>query len=334
MSKPYFYGGQAVMEGVMMRGRRSMAVACRAPDGEIVVWEDELRPGPFLQRVRPLPFIRGVFLLWDTLLLGTRSLMFSANVSLQEEDEDPEQTEDAAEPDALTGPLLWGTVAVSLLFAVGLFFVVPVAFSAFLERYISSHFLVNLLEGVIRLGLLIGYLWLIARMEDIRRVFGYHGAEHKTIHAHEKGLALNVENVRPQPLEHVRCGTGFLLLVVLISVLIFVLLGRPPLLWLVASRIVLVPVIAAIAYEVIQLAGKHTDSIWVRAILWPGLMLQRLTTREPDDGMLEVAIAAFKRVAVRDGILDPATAADGARSVDDLGNEIGVPQPAVVGGDS
>ncbi len=331
MSKPFFYGGQAVLEGVMMRGRNSMAVACRAPDGEVVVWEDELRPGPILQKVRPLPFVRGVFILWDTLVLGTRSLMFSANVGIQEEGEDGEAAE---EPEMLTGILLWGTVAVSLLFAVGLFFIIPVGLSWVLERYISSHFTVNLLEGVIRLAMLIGYLALISQLNDIRRVFGYHGAEHKTIHAHEKGLPLDVEHVRPQPLEHVRCGTGFLLLVVLISVLVFALLGRPAMFWLVTSRILLVPVIAAIAFEVIRIAGSHTNHPLVRAALWPGLMLQRLTTREPDDSMLEVAIASFKCVAARDGILDEETARINALRVDDMGQPIAVPQTMVAAGDS
>lgn len=407
MSKPFYYGGQAVMEGVMMRGRSAMAVACRAPNGEIVVWEEELKPGPVLRRVRPMPFVRGAVVLWDTLVLGTRSLMFSANVSLQEEIEEEEASDpdsliafpwitlillllfgvvvgyfvaplvaglvgsfafeqhestmtligriltaavvvalgisvirahradveriergDPEEPEMLTGVFLWITVAISLLFAIGLFFVIPVGASAFLERFISSHFTVNLLEGVIRLAMLVGYLWLIARMEDIRRVFAYHGAEHKTINAHEKGLPLDVEHVRQQPLEHIRCGTGFLLIVVLLSVLVFALLGRPSLFWLVASRILLVPVIAALAFEVIRFGASRADSRWVQIILAPGLVLQRLTTREPDDDMLEVAMVAFNRVAVRDGIMQESQLAERAVPVDDLGRPLEIPTAA------
>lgn len=403
MAESYYYGGQAVMEGVLMRGRKSLAVACRAPNGEIVVYEEDLKPGPVLRRVRNLPFVRGAVVLWDTLILGTRALMFSANVSLQEELEEEEPHEVGGfpwvsivilliagalglyflapfvidllndvvassiwevgvraalglgvlwliyavvrshrnavarhesgltpEPEALTGVLLWGTVAVSLLFAIGLFFVVPVGASAFLERFISSHFVVNVLEGVLRLAMLVGYLWLISQMEDIRRVFAYHGAEHKTINAHEKGLPLDVEHVRPQPLEHIRCGTGFLLLVVLISVVIFVMLGRPPLLQLIASRVLLVPVIAAIGYEVIRFGAAHAESPVMRVILAPGLVLQRLTTREPEDEMLEVAIASFKRVAARDGIVAQHEIMDGAVPVNELGQPLEIPQGVAV----
>jgi uncharacterized protein YqhQ len=396
MSESYFYGGQAVMEGVMMRGRKTFAVACRAPNGDILVYEEELKPGPVLRRVRNLPFVRGAVVLWDTLILGMRSLMFSANVSLQIESEEEEEVtlggfpwitlailaliigllnwfvapaisgfvdgwingavresyvlwatravltavialmaldvvrshkravERAAagiaeEPEALTGALLWVTVGVSLIASIAIFFVAPVAATAWLERFVDSHLVVNFIEGLMRLGLLIGYLALISRMEDIRRVFAYHGAEHKTINAHEQGLPLDVEHVRPQPLEHIRCGTGFLLLVVLISVVVFSLLGRPGIFWLVTSRIVLVPVIAAIGFEVVRFGASHAGSRIMQAVLAPGLLLQRLTTREPDDDMLEVAIAAFKRVAVADGLFDESALADGAIIVDDLG---------------
>jgi uncharacterized protein YqhQ len=172
-------------------------------------------------------------------------------------------------------------------------------------------------------------------MEDIRRVFAYHGAEHKTIHAHEKGLPLDVEHIRPQPLEHIRCGTGFLLLVALISVILFSLLGRPSLFWLVASRILLVPVIAAIGFEVIRFGAAHAETLIMRIVLAPGLVLQRLTTREPEDDMLEVAVAAFKRVAARDGVIAQSELNDGAIIVDDLGRLIGVPvmaEPLVADG--
>jgi uncharacterized protein YqhQ len=235
---------------------------------------------------------------------------------------------------AATGALLWVTVGVSLIASIAVFFVAPVAATAWLERFIDSHLLVNFIEGVMRLGLLIGYLALISRMEDIRRVFAYHGAEHKTINAHEQGLPLDVENVRPQPLAHIRCGTGFLLLVVLISVVVFSLLGRPSLFWLVTSRIVLVPVIAAIGFEVVRFGASHAGSRIMQAILAPGLLLQRLTTREPDDAMLEVAIAAFKRVAARDGLFDESALNDGAIIVDDLGRPFpAMPVPEVAAAD-
>ena len=408
MSETYFYGGQAVMEGVMMRGRKTYAVACRAPNGDILIYEEELKPGPVLRRVRNLAFVRGAVVLWDTLILGMRSLMFSANVGLQEELDDDESEFDIGgfpwitlavlaaiggvavwflapllagfvneligreslettvewgarilvaaifaflgidlvrghraavaraergepeEPETLTGAILWVTVAFSLLASIAIFFVVPVAASAWLERFIASHLLVNIVEGVLRLALLIGYLLLIAQAEDIRRVFAYHGAEHKTINAYEQELPLDVEHIRPQPLEHIRCGTGFLLIVVLISVVVFSLLGRPSLFWLITSRIVLVPVIAAIGFEVIRFGARHSDSKLIQIILSPGLALQRLTTREPDDDMLEVAVAAFKRVAARDGVISEAELNDGAILVDDLGRPLDVIVPAGV----
>jgi uncharacterized protein YqhQ len=232
----------------------------------------------------------------------------------------------AEEPQMLTGPVLWATVGLSLSFSVALFFIVPVAGSAWLERYVDSHLAVNIIEGLIRFALLIGYLSLISRMEDIRRVFSYHGAEHKTIHAHEQGLPLDVANIRTQPLEHIRCGTGFLLLVVLISIVLFSMLGRPSLFWLVSSRVFLVPVIAAIGFEIIRFGAKHADKPAVKALLAPGLILQRLTTREPEDDMLEVAAAAFKRVAARDGVIAESALNDGAIEVDALGRPLaGIP---------
>jgi uncharacterized protein YqhQ len=326
MRQPYYYGGQAVMEGVMMRGRSTIAVAVRAPDGSIVVYEEELKPGPVLRRVRGWPFIRGAVVLWDTLLLGMRSLIFSANVGLAEEEFD--ENGEKEEPALLTGPFLWLTVGLSLLFSIALFFVLPLAVIGFLDRWIESDLVSNLIEGALRLAVLLGYLTLIARMEDIRRVFAYHGAEHKTINAWEAGLKVNVENVRTRALEHVRCGTGFLLLVVVISVFVFALLGRPPWVWRVASRIFLVPVIAAIGYEVIRFGAAHAENIIMRIILKPGLVLQRVTTREPDDSMLEVAIAAFKRVAVHDEAMSPDEIDDGAIQVDQLGQPL-IGPPAV-----
>ena len=325
MPQPFYYGGQAVMEGVMMRGRRTLAIACRAPNGQIVVYEEELKPGPVLRRVRGLPFVRGAVVLWDTLILGTRALLFSANVSLLEE---PEEGEEADEPAVLGGPLLWLTMAASLAFAIGLFFMTPLLVSWAAERVVDSHVGVNVIEGLVRLALLIGYLGLIAKMPDIRRVFAYHGAEHMTINAYEKRLPVDVPNVRKQSLEHVRCGTGFLLIVVLISIIAFTMLGRPNLFWLIASRILLVPVIAAIAYEVIRLGAAHAHNPIMRVILAPGLLMQRLTTRQPDDDMLEVSIVAFERVLIADEAMAAADATQGVIPVDQLGQPL-VPQPSL-----
>lgn len=321
---PFYYGGQAVMEGVMMRGRSSMAVGVRAPDGRIVVYEQPLQPGPVLRAVRNAPFLRGVVVLWDTLKLGMQALMFSANIGLQEEDATQAASADEA-PEGMAGPVLWATVAVSLLFSIGLFFVLPLAAIHFLDRWIADAWLSNLIEGIIRLGLLVGYMALIARFDDIRRVFAYHGAEHKTINAYEAKLPIDVANVRTRRLEHVRCGTGFLLIVMLLSVFVFMLLGRPPIFWRVVSRVALVPVIAALAYEVIRLGAAHADNRLVRLILAPGLALQRITTREPDDDMLEVAIAAFKRVLATDAVIAEAELDPRVVGVDQNGRPLALP---------
>lgn len=299
MAKAFYYGGQAVMEGVMMRGRSSMAVGVRSPGGEIVVWEEPLTPGPVVRSVRNVPFVRGAVVLWDTMVLGMRALIFSANVGLQEEGEDGE----AEEPGALAGPFLWLTVALSLVFSIGLFFITPLVTVDLIDRWIESHAVVNIVEGIVRLTLLIGYMVAISYMSDIRRVFGYHGAEHMTINAWERGLPVDVEHVREQSLRHVRCGTGFLLIVVFISILFFLTLGRPVWYLLYGSRIVLVPVIAGVAYEVIRAGAAHATNPIMRVILAPGLWLQGITTRPPDDSMIEVAIAAFERVIATDGLI-------------------------------
>jgi uncharacterized protein YqhQ len=224
---------------------------------------------------------------------------------------------------------LWVTVAVSLLFSIGLFFVLPLAAIHVMDRWIGSAWLSNLIEGVIRLGLLVGYMALIARFDDVRRVFGYHGAEHKTINAYEAALPIDVAHTRTRRLEHVRCGTGFLLIVALLSVFVFMLLGRPPIFWRVVSRIVLVPVIAGLAYEVIRLGAARAENRIVRLLLAPGLALQRITTREPDDAMLEVAIAAFKRVLATDAVITEAELDPNVVGVDQTGRPLSLPPLAV-----
>lgn len=341
-TKPFYYGGQAVMEGVMMRGRSSMAVGVRAPDGKIVIYEEQLQPGPVVKAVRNAPFVRGAVVLWDTMLLGMRALIFSANVGLQEDSEEFVERENAKagnnrdkkgsdEPSMLTGPALWATVALSLMFSIALFFVAPLAAVDFLERWIDSHLVVNIIEGVIRLGLLVGYMWAISHLEEIRRVFAYHGAEHMTINAYEKGLPIDVEHVRKQPLQHIRCGTGFLLIVMVLSVLLFLLIGRPAWYWLYGSRIVLVPLIAAVAYEIIRFGAARAENPLVRAILLPGLALQGITTRQPDDEMLEVSIAAFKRVLATDAVIAESELDPAVVPVDTLGRPL-LPLPNPVAG--
>lgn len=330
------YGGQAVMEGVMMRGLKDTAVAVRAPDGKIAVYHEPLVPGSTAKRLRPLPFFRGVFLLWDTMLIGVRALIFSANVALTEEVEAGE--EQPEEPGALEGPALWLTVAISVGFSVALFFLLPLVGVHFIDRYLSSSIASNLVEGGIRLALLIGYLLFLGQLKDVSRIFGYHGAEHKTINAYEAGDPLDVAHVRRHSISHPRCGTGFLLIVVLFSIVIFAFLGRPPFLWRVLSRIALVPVIAAIAYEFMKWTAAHIENRLVRMLIAPSMALQRLTTRNPSDDMLETAIASLKRIFVAEGSLAPSVLFDAETiEVDQTGKplqpeELPVPVPAVSGG--
>ena len=326
MADKIYYGGQAVIEGVMMRGREDLAVAVRTPGGEIALYHEPVGAGGVVGRLRRWPLLRGVFVLWDTMLLGMRALVFSANVGLQDE------SEDDAPPENLTGIALWGTVAVSLAFSVALFFVLPLVAVNFVDRFITSSLVSNLVEGGIRLGLLVGYMAAIGQMSDIRRVFGYHGAEHKTINAYEAGDPLDVPHVRRHSISHPRCGTGFMLVVVLLSVFVFALLGRPPFIWRMASRILLVPVIAALAYEFIKWTAGHVTNPVVRVLIAPSMALQRLTTREPDDGMIEAAIVSLKQVLVSDGVLAPSALAEQAIVRVDLnGVPLAQPAPTVTG---
>jgi len=288
----FHYGGQAVIEGVMMRGRKSITVAVRDPSGEIVLHSEPLE-GAFYDSVwRRIPFVRGLLILADTLILGTRTLMYSANVSLSEEEVE------------LTTPAIVATVIFSLGVGIALFFVLPLVLVGFLDRFIASSLLSILLEGLIRLSLLLLYLSLIGLVPDIKRVFAYHGAEHKTIDAFEKGSPLNAREVSAHSTAHSRCGTSFLLVVVLLSVIIFAFLGRPPMVWRIISRVLLIPVIAGISYEFIRFTADHGDNPLVKTLTVPGMALQTLTTREPDEPMLEVAIAALKPVLIADGVLE------------------------------
>jgi len=278
------YGGQAVIEGVMMRGSHTMAVAMRSPDGEIVFHNEAL--GPIYQsRWARIPFLRGLVLLWDALSLGTRVLTISANIQAEDEDEQ------------LEGGALTLTIVASIALAVGLFFLTPAGLSALAERYlpISAEW-GNILEGFVRLAILIAYLISIGRVDEIRRVYGYHGAEHKTINAYEAGAKLTPAVVEKFPIEHPRCGTAFLLTVVVFSILLFTLIGPMPILPRLGIRILLIPLLASVAYEYLRWTARHISSPIVRVLVAPNLALQRLTTRPPDKSMLEVAIASFERM--------------------------------------
>ncbi len=278
-----YYGGQAVLEGVMIRGPRTMAVACRRPDGEIVVRRERLG-GVYAGAVRRIPLLRGMIVIWETLALGMRALVFSSNIALDEEEKGVESG------------AIWTTAIVSLIVVSGLFFVAPVLLANWLEDVIDSHLLVIMIEGLMRLGLVVGYIGGIGLFPGVSRVYAYHGAEHKSIHALENGEPLEPQWVQRHPTAHVRCGTSFLLTVVVVSIIVFALVGNPEL-WLRAvSRVVLIPVIAAISYELIRLGGTFESSPITRALMWPNLALQSLTTRQPDDAQVEVAIRALTEV--------------------------------------
>jgi len=281
------YGGQAVIEGVMMRGTRSMAVAVRAPNQEIVIHTQPISP-LYRNAFSRMPFVRGLLGLWDALGLGYKSLTFAANVA----------ADGAAK---FEGPVAWGTIAVSLTISLGVFFLAPAGLAQWGENLLHLNPLWgSLIEGVVRLALIIGYLGLIGLVPDIKRLFGYHGAEHKTIHAFEAGEELTPASVARFPLEHPRCGTAFLLTVVVMSILLFALLGPLPLWLRLVSRIVLIPVVAGLAYEYIRFTARHLGNPLVRLLIVPNLALQRLTTREPDASMLEVAIAAFQAMRAQE----------------------------------
>lgn len=283
MNKKANVGGQAVIEGVMMRGKTHVAVAVRQPDGEISV---DVRPVNSISDRYPIlkkPFLRGVVSLVESLVMGMKALAYSAQVSGDEEEK-------------LDSKELALTIAVSAGLAILLFIVIPTWSMRFLTGITQDHMALNLAEGVLRMAIFLAYIAAISSMNDIQRVFQYHGAEHKTIYTYEAGLPLKVENVRPFSTLHPRCGTNFLMIVMLISMFIFTFLGWPSLLERIASRIILMPVIAGVSYELIRYAGAHTDNPLVRIAITPGLLLQKLTTRQPDDSQIEVAIASLKAV--------------------------------------
>jgi uncharacterized protein YqhQ len=281
--EPFFYGGQAVIEGVMMRGKRHYAVAVRLPTTkEIVIDRGELKAPIYTNPFWKLPLVRGVALIGEQLHLGMRSLMWSANVNAGSREIEISKKE------------ITGSVAVAMVFALALFIGLPLLLAG-VTVHKTGGFLFVLVEGVIRVGLVLGYLTLIALLPDVRRVFQYHGAEHKTINAFESGWPLEVSSVRRASLLHPRCGTGFLLVVMVVSIVVFslVALAQPNWFWLIASRLLAIPVIAGLGFESIRFMARHRDNPIIWVLLLPVLGTQKFTTREPSDDMLEVAIAAF-----------------------------------------
>ena len=275
------YGGQAVLEGVMIRGQTCASVAVRRPDGGISL--SSMPVSPILNgRLRRVPLVRGILVMAETLILGMRALSYSANVAVE------------AEGKEMGRGAIAGTVAMSVAFGVGLFFLAPLFASRALEGLLGSSLLANVVEGVIRLAIFLAYILAIGRMNEIKRVFMYHGAEHMTVHAQERRDPLEVEAIRRYSTAHPRCGTAFLLMVMVVAIIVFIFAGREPFWWLLVSRIVFIPVIAAISYELIRFSGFHSSNPLVKIVTGPSLLLQTLTTRQPDDDQIEVAVAALK----------------------------------------
>lgn len=298
------YGGQALIEGVMMRGKHTQAMCARLEDGRIVSEVEEFTLLSQRNKFLGLPLVRGVCSMVDSLISGMQAIVWSTNVSLAEDEEEEE----------LSPMEIAVTLIISLGLGVLLFFLLPVVIAHFLQPLIPGNFLQNIFEGIVRVGVFLLYLVLITRMKEIRRVFQYHGAEHKTIHCYEAGEELTPENAMKHTRLHPRCGTSFLFIVMVISIFVFALVGVENFAWRLLSRVILLPVIAGVSYEVLRFCGKHMDKAWVRAIAWPGMQLQRLTTAEPDRSMLEVAIHSLQKVRAReeDPALDPDKADNGA----------------------
>jgi uncharacterized protein YqhQ len=296
-------GGQAVLEGVMMRGISTWAVAVRKPDGEIDVQSFPLVSWLKRHRFLRLPLVRGGVALVESLKIGLGALGISTNAQLAEEDQE------------VSGGAWAGTVAFSLVFAVGLFFLLPVGIVSIFRHHIGNSIEFVLIEKAIRLSIFVGYLWAISRIKDLQRVFEYHGAEHKTISCYEAGLPLTPENAQRFSRLHPRCGTSFLLIVMIVALFVFAPLGTPAWYWLFASRVLGIPVVAGIAFEIIKLFGKNRSKRWAQILMWPGMQLQKLTTRAPDLDQLAVAIASMEAVLAVENPAD-------AEAVDRIGMEV------------
>lgn len=316
MPQPFYYGGQALIEGVLIRGQRNVRMAVRRPDGGI--WTGPLSLNPLMSGwLRRVPLVRGVLVLAEALLMGMRGLNRSAEIAMADPDAPPVADGELPQVGRAERVSMGITMAIALVVGIGVFFLLPLFGARSLDSYIESSIVSNVLEGLIRLALLVGYIWLIGHLRDVKRVFAYHGAEHMTIHAYEHGRPLEPEEIEQFPTAHPRCGTAFLLTVVLVSVLVFALVGRPALVWAVASRIALVPVIAAVSYEFLRFSGAHSDRAWAQVMAFPGLMLQKLTTRWPDRSQIEVAVAAMNSTLAADGVIEAAGPSDDASTGED-----------------
>jgi uncharacterized protein YqhQ len=297
----FSYGGQALIEGVMMRGRDAVAVALRHPDGRIVWAAERLDTGFHGNRLSRAPFVRGLVILYETLVVGTRWLIRAA--SLQVEDEGVE--------------IGRGSVAIMLLITgalgIGLFFLLPLLVATAAAGNVQNDLVQHVIEGLVRVGIFLGYLAVLARTPDVSRVFQYHGAEHMTIHALEHGDPLRPEAIRRYPTAHPRCGTEFLVVVILLSIIAFGLVGRQSLPIMILSRVLLIPVIASLGYELLRLGARHRSNPVVRVVMWPGILVQMITTKQPTDDMIEVAIVAVEEALRADGEEVPAGGLELAR---------------------
>jgi len=288
-AKPTTYGGQAVIEGVMIRGKRTIALACRKPDGGIYRYREPLDSPLTRSRVARAPFVRGIFVLWESLRYGMRMLMRSADVQLGAEQH-------------LVGGSSSLAMGLGLIAALVLFVGVPYLLTGLLRAAVPSTLILNIAEGLLRLGLLLGYLVAISFLPDIRRVFAYHGAEHMTIHAFEHGDPLDARHIEPYPTAHPRCGTAFLLFVVVIAIVVFAFVPRVSLVVDLVVRLALVIPVASISYEVLRLGAGHEGNALMRLAVAPGLLLQAITTRRPDGAMIEVAIASLEEALAGDAV--------------------------------
>ena len=295
IAKKFNYGGQAVMEGVMMRGRKAAVTAVRRPSGGLAM---NIQPvaAVYSSWMRRTPLLRGVIVLIEAMVLGIKSLLYSASISLEEEGEE------------LSKKSMWLMVAVALVLAVGLFFVAPLFLTKLANPLIPSSLIFHIIEGIIRLAFFIAYLWAISLLPDIKRVFTYHGAEHMTINAYEAGVPVEIEAIKKYGTAHVRCGTSFIFIVLIIAIFVFALIGRQSLPIMILSRIFLLPLIAGISYEITYFGAKHAHNALVKAVLTPGMWLQSLTTGKPGDSQLEVAIAALNKVIEIDELEEAAQA--------------------------
>jgi uncharacterized protein YqhQ len=288
------YGGQALIEGVLMRGRDAIAVAFRHPDGHIV-WESEsLQKGPHGWRFAKAPFLRGLIVLYETLVVGTRWLIRSANIQA------------SAEGIELGKGSVALMLGLTLVLGIGVFFLLPLFIATFTTGSVEQDWIQHMVEGLVRVAIFLGYLALISKMPDIRRVFEYHGAEHMTIHALEAGDPLTTDAVRKYPTAHPRCGTEFLVVVIILSIFAFSLVGRQAIEWMVLSRLLLVPVIAAIGYEILRFGARHRSNPVVKAVMAPGILVQMITTKRPSDDQIEVAIVSMEQALEADGEEIPA----------------------------